>query len=243
MYDDSNLEQGLQMLGISYTERQLEQLHRYYEMMVEKNRVMNLTGITEYPEVVLKHWLDSMCIAKASELCGGFQSGMRVLDVGTGAGFPGIPMKILYPEMEFVLLDSLNKRIVFLQDVVRELELEGISCIHGRAEELARKEEYRGSFDLCVSRAVARLASLSELCIPFVKTGGHFVAYKSMDTVEEVQEANAAIREMNARTEKIIEYEIPTSDLQRKLVVVKKLGETKAKYPRGGGKPLKSPIV
>ncbi len=243
MYDDSKLIAGLNELGISYNEQQLEQLHMYYEMMVEKNRVMNLTGITEYPEVVIKHWLDSLCFAKAVDVLGMPKHIVRVLDVGTGAGFPGIPMKIFYPDMEFVLLDSLNKRILFLQDVVSKLGLRGITCVHGRAEELARKEEYRGKFDFCVSRAVARLASLSELCIPFVRTGGAFVSYKSMDSNDEIREAHTAIHEMNATVANVLEYYIPTSDLQRKLVIAKKLGETKSKYPRGGGKPLKAPIV
>ncbi len=246
MYDDKHLLEGLDALGLQYTERQIEQLHRYYEMMVEKNRVMNLTGITEYSEVVTKHWLDSLCFAKilsAEASASNLTARFRVIDIGTGAGFPGIPMKIFYPEAEFLLLDSLNKRILFLQDVVEEIGLEHITCVHGRAEELARKDEYREKYDYCVSRAVARLASLSELCIPFVKTGGAFVSYKSLEADEEISEAEAAIQEMNAKKESVLTYDIPTTELPRKLVVIRKKGETKAKYPRGGGKPLKNPIV
>ncbi len=242
MYDDTKLIQGLEELGILYSEQQLSQLHKYYEMMVKKNEVMNLTAITEYPEVVEKHWLDSLCFAKAYKMTK-LPSCARLLDVGTGAGFPGIPVKIFFPEIECVLLDSLNKRIVFLQDVVDTLGLQGISCIHGRAEELARNKEYRESFDICVSRAVARLASLSELCIPFVKTGGCFFSYKSVESDAEIQEASKAIQEMNGTLETVLQYNIPTSDLVRKIVVVRKKGDTKEKYPRGGGKPLKAPLV
>lgn len=243
MYQDDILKKGLSELGISYTELQLDQLHRYYEMMVEKNKVMNLTSITEYDEVVIKHWLDSLCFSKvySEKLKDG--KTLRLIDIGTGAGFPGIPIKILFPEIEVVLLDSLQKRIIFLQDVVNELDLHTISCIHGRAEELSSKPEYREKFDFAVSRAVARLSSLSEFCIPFVKAGGLFVAYKSESADEEIEESFFAMKVLGCGTPEILRYTVPCSDLPRKLVVAKKVSSTPGKYPRGGGKPLKSPLL
>lgn len=175
--------------GFALADRQAQQFRRYYDMLVEKNKVMNLTAITEYREVVVKHFLDSVYLGKYEDLSGI----ISVIDVGTGAGFPGIPLKILYPEMKIVLLDSLNKRIRFLQEVIEELSLDHVEAVHGRAEELARKTEYREQFDYCVSRAVANLNSLSEICLPFVKTGGSFISYKSMKGMEELEQAENAI--------------------------------------------------
>mgnify|MGYP000733502440 CR=1 FL=1 len=165
------LEKGCQILELSISEKQEEQFMRYYELLVEWNKVMNLTGITEFDEVMRKHFLDSLSIVKAIEK----KENIRILDVGTGAGFPGIPLKIMFPEWDVVLLDSLNKRIKFLDEVIEQLGLERICTIHGRAEDFARKEEYREKFDLVVSRAVANLSSLSEYCLPYVKEQGIFV--------------------------------------------------------------------
>lgn len=242
MKTDARLLAGLSELGIPYTEQMLEQLQTYYEMMVEKNKVMNLTAVTEKDEVITKHFLDSLCFAKVylPKRKEGFSP--RIIDIGTGAGFPGIPLKIFFPEIQIVLLDSLQKRINFLQDVVSKLGLEGISCIHGRAEELSGKSEYREEFDYAVSRAVARLASLSELCIPFVKQGGQFLAYKSEGATEEIEEAGEALSTLGCKKVDILSYTIPESDLPRKLVVATKTTATPAKYPRGGGKPMKQPI-
>lgn len=242
MKTDARLLAGLSELGIPYTEQMLEQLQTYYEMMVEKNKVMNLTAVTEKDEVITKHFLDSLCFAKVylPKRKGGFSP--RIIDIGTGAGFPGIPLKIFFPEIRIVLLDSLQKRINFLQDVVSKLDLEGISCIHGRAEELSGKAEYREKFDYAVSRAVARLASLSELCVPFVKAGGQFLAYKSEGAAEEIDEAGEALSTLGCRKVEILTYSIPQSDLPRKMVVATKTHATPAKYPRGGGKPMKQPI-
>lgn len=242
MKTDARLLAGLSELGIPYTEQMLEQLQTYYEMMVEKNKVMNLTAVTEKDEVITKHFLDSLCFAKVylPKRKEGFSP--RIIDIGTGAGFPGIPLKIFFPELKVVLLDSLQKRINFLQDVVSELGLDGISCIHGRAEELSGKAEYREKFDYAVSRAVARLASLSELCVPFVKEGGQFLAYKSEGAAEEIDEAGEALSTLGCRKVEVLTYSIPQSDLPRKMVVATKTHATPAKYPRGGGKPMKQPI-
>lgn len=175
--------------GFSINNQQAQQFRKYYDLLVEKNKVMNLTAITDFKEVVVKHFLDSVYLAKYKDLSGN----ISVIDVGTGAGFPGIPLKILYPEMRLVLLDSLNKRIVFLQEVIDVLDLENVEAVHGRAEEIARKKEYREQFDYCVSRAVANLNSLSEICLPFVKENGQFISYKSMKGMEEMKQAERAI--------------------------------------------------
>lgn len=242
MKTDTRLLAGLTELGIPYTGQMLEQLETYYEMMIEKNKVMNLTAVTEKDEVITKHFLDSLCFAKVymAERKEGYSP--KIIDIGTGAGFPGIPLKIFFPEIQIVLLDSLQKRINFLQDIVSALGLDGISCVHGRAEELSGKAEYREKFDYAVSRAVARLASLSELCVPFVREGGQFLAYKSEGATEEIDEAREALSTLGCKKVEILSYSIPQSDLPRKMVVASKTAPTPAKYPRGGGKPMKQPI-
>ena len=239
MYDDTRLKEGLTSLSIPFDDEKISKLHRYYELMVSKNQVMNLTAITDYEEVVVKHWLDSLCFVKAYR----GEKDARLIDIGTGAGFPGIPIKIFCPELEIVLLDSLQKRVLFLQDVVSGLGLTAISCIHGRAEELSRKEDYRETFDYAVSRAVARLASLSELCIPFVRPGGRFLSYKADGADAEISEGRYAVTTLGGRVGEVLNYDIPTSDLPRKMVVIEKTSQTPPKYPRGGGKPMKAPLL
>ena len=236
--DTEILTKGCQAFGISVTERQTEQFLAYYDLLIEWNKVMNLTAITEFEEVMSKHFVDSCALGKAVELDGK----KRLLDVGTGAGFPGIPLKIICPELEVVLLDSLNKRVKFLNEVIERLGLTGITAIHGRAEDIAKQKEYRGSFDLVVSRAVANLSSLSEYCIPFVKTGGLFVPYKSGSVDLELSEAEKAIKVLGGEYRDTVRFTLPDTDIDRTLVVIGKVKETPKKYPRKAGTPSKEPI-
>ena len=238
--DNSAFLADLKEWNLELNEAQLFQLEKYYELLVEKNKVMNLTAITEYDDVLKKHFLDSLALSQFIKLDG---KKARLLDMGTGAGFPGIPLKIVFPELEITLMDSLNKRIVFLQDVIKELGLTGITAVHGRAEEAALKLEYREKFDFCVSRAVARLVSLAEFCLPFVKQGGCFVPYKSGEINEELQEAKFAFKELGGEYKKTYEYTLPNSDIERTLLMVEKTKQTPKKYPRAGGKPLKQPLI
>ena len=238
--DNSKFIADLKEWNLQLSEEQLAQLETYYEMLVEKNKVMNLTAITEYEDVLKKHFLDSLALSRIVNLK---EKKVKLLDMGTGAGFPGIPLKIVFPDLEITLMDSLNKRIVFLQEVIKELGLTGITAIHGRAEEAALKSEYREKYDFCVSRAVARLVSLTEFCLPFVKQGGSFIPYKSGEIKEELQEAKFAIRELGGEYKTTYEYILPNSDIQRTLIQIKKVKQTPKKYPRAGGKPLKQPLL
>lgn len=238
--DNSAFLADLKEWNLELNEIQLAQLEKYYEMLVEKNKVMNLTAITEYEDVLKKHFLDSLALSQLVILSG---KKAKLLDMGTGAGFPGIPLKIVFPDLEITLMDSLNKRIVFLQEVIDELGLTGITAVHGRAEEAALKAEYREKFDFCVSRAVARLVSLTEFCLPFVKSGGYFIPYKSGEIKEELQEAKFAIRELGGEYRKTYEYQLPNSDIERTLIQIEKVKQTPKKYPRAGGKPLKQPLL
>ena len=228
----------LKELNIILNEIQLCQFMRYYELLVEWNQVMNLTAITDFDEVLKKHFIDSLSLVKA---CNDFSS-KSLIDVGTGAGFPGIPLKIAFPELKVTLLDSLNKRVNFLQEVTRELELENIEAIHGRAEDFSKKEMLREKFDLCVSRAVANLSTLSEYCLPYVKVGGSFISYKSEKITEEIDEAKKAISILGGKIENQIEFMIPGSDIYRNLVVISKIKMTPDKFPRKAGIPAKNPL-
>lgn len=232
------LKDRLEALDIVLDQEQINQFDEYYEILVEWNKVMNLTGITEYQEVVEKHFLDSLSIVKVMDM----DQVERVIDVGTGAGFPGIPLKIAFPKLDIVLLDSLNKRIRFLDHVIEELGLEGIRTIHGRAEDFARDGKYRERFDLCVSRAVANLSSLSEYCLPYVKVGGRFVSYKSGDIEEEVNDASKAIALLGGKKERIEKFQLPDTDIQRSFVVIRKTKNTQKRYPRKAGMPTKEPL-
>ena len=222
------------------SERQMEQFYRYYEMLTEWNKVMNLTAITEMEEVVTKHFVDSLSLGEAVPDFAGH--GWRVMDVGTGAGFPGIPLKIAYPELKITLLDSLNKRIKFLDAVAEELQLEGVETIHGRAEDFGRDRKYREQYDLCVSRAVANLATLSEYCLPFVKVGGAFVSYKSGKLEEELESGRGAVGKLGSEIEKVLRFALPNGD-ERVLVTVKKVKPLSTKYPRKAGLPSKMPLA
>lgn len=225
-------------MGITLTEKQKEQLDHYYNMLVEWNKVMNLTGITEYEDVWIKHFIDSLSIAKIEDM----KKTGSLIDVGTGAGFPGLPIKIVFPEIEVVLLDSLNKRIKFLDAVISELGLVKIITVHGRAEDLARNKKYREQFDLCVSRAVANLATLSEYCLPFVKEKGRFISYKSGNSDEEIKGAENAVNILGGYISEYEKFYLPETDMQRVLVKIEKVKATPDKYPRKAGMPGKEPL-
>ena len=195
-------------LNITLTDLQLQQFKTYYEMLIEKNKVMNLTAITEYEDVINKHFVDSIMLGTIYDLSGN----RKLIDVGTGAGFPGIPLKIAYPELKVTLLDSLNKRVGFLNEVIEALELEEIEAIHARAEDGGRNKLYRDQYDVCVSRAVANLSTLAEYCMPFVKKGGYFISYKSNQIEEEIDQAKKAIKVLGGKLEKSEIVAIPDSD-------------------------------
>ncbi|MFT4144855.1 MAG: 16S rRNA (guanine(527)-N(7))-methyltransferase RsmG [Mobilitalea sp.] len=230
-------QKGLEKWNIELSDTQYDQFMDYFELLVEKNKVMNLTAITKWEEVVTKHFLDSLSLINLVNI-----STERLIDVGTGAGFPGIPLKIVYPDTEIVLLDSLKKRLIFLDDVIEKLSLKKITTIHGRAEDFGRDKEYREGFDLCVSRAVARLSSLSEYCLPFVKKGGYFIPYKSGKVKEELDESKRAFKLLGAELEKNEIFLLPDTDMERTLLLIKKINTTPGSYPRTSGKPSKDPL-
>ena len=232
------LQKGCEYLGIALSEQQSDQFMSYYELLIERNKVMNLTAITELDEVMQKHFVDSLALVKAV----GPEGKKRLIDIGTGAGFPGIPLKIVFPDLEVVLLDSLNKRVKFLDDVIEALQLRGIKAIHGRAEDFARQKEYREGFDYCVSRAVANLSSLSEYCLPYVKTGGCFISYKSGNIEEELRQAKRAMFLLGGEKKDVVKFNLPGSDIERSLIVVEKINATSKKYPRKAGIPAKEPL-
>lgn len=237
-YNTAQFEKDLDAFGVSLTEKQIKQFLIYYEMLIEKNKVMNLTAITEYEDVLKKHFVDSVSIVKAMDL----SCSLSVIDVGTGAGFPGLALKLAFPGLKVTLLDSLNKRIHFLNEVIEELGLDGVETIHGRAEDYAKPGKLREQFDLCVSRAVANLSTLCEYCLPFVKVSGLFVSYKSEKISEELTTAKRAISVLGGSIEKQVEFMLPASDSYRNLVLVRKEEKTPVKYPRKAGIPAKEPL-
>lgn len=225
-------------LNISFSDKQLDQFERYYELLLEWNKKINLTAITEYEDVVIKHFADSALVCRFFD----FNKGSYLIDVGTGAGFPGIPIKILNPDCRIVLLDSLNKRIKFLDEVKEELGLKYTDCIHGRAEDVSRENEYRERFDFSVSRAVANLSTLSEYCIPFLKTGGKFISYKSDKSDDEIKDSGNALKCLNSKLTSVEEIDIPDTDIKRRIIIITSNGPVNKKYPRKAGIPSREPL-
>ncbi len=225
-------------MGITLSDAQIAQFQAFYTALTEKNKVMNLTAITEPYEVAAKHFLDSLSLVRAYVP----KETDRILDMGTGGGFPGIPLKIAFPETEIVLADSLNKRIKFLNEVIDNNQYKKITAVHARAEELARKSDYREQFDLVVSRAVANLSTLCEYCLPYVKIGGAFISYKSGEVEEELNQAKKAISMLGGKCQKVEAFSLPGTEYERTLVVIKKVKETPNKYPRKAGLPSKEPL-
>lgn len=230
--------QSLEELGLKITSEQLEQFMKFYRLLVEKNKVMNLTGITDLHEVIVKHFIDSLSIVKIQNM----NSVNNMIDMGTGAGFPGIPIKIMFPHIQVVLMDSLNKRIKFLEEASLICGLDNISFIHGRAEELGKNVEYREKFDLCVSRAVANLSTLSEYCIPFVSVKGNFICYKSGNSDEEIKNAMNAINILSSKIDDRKDFVLPGSDFNRTLLKINKIKSISKIYPRKAGIPSKNPL-
>ena len=236
-YDFTHFTDELSKIKCTLNNSQLEQFELYYDMLIEKNKVMNLTAITDFDEVIEKHFLDSLFLCHTLDL----NAEKNIIDVGTGAGFPGIPLKIAFPQLKITLLDSLNKRVGFLNEVIEALELNDIEVVHGRAEDLAHDLKYREMFDVVTARAVANLATLSELCLPFVKVGGRFICMKG-SSVEEVDEASKALEILGGKIIGIDKFVLPDSDIERNIVIIEKIKGTPNKYPRKAGTPAKEPL-
>lgn len=223
--------------NFNLSEKQIEKLDKYYELLIEKNKVMNLTAITDFDEVIVKHFADSLsiCTVMPNDI-------HTICDLGTGAGFPGIPMAIAYPNIQFTLIDSLNKRIKFLQEVVDCIGLNNVTLVHSRAEEAGRNKIYREQFDLVVSRAVANIATLSEYCLPLVKIGGYFISFKSGDINNEIELSGKAINKLGGKLEKPILFSLPDTDISRSFLIINKEKNTPKVYPRKAGTPSKEPL-
>ena len=226
----------LEELSIMFNEEQYKKFYKYMNLLLEWNEKINLTAITNKEDIILKHFIDSLTISKYID------KNSKLIDVGTGAGFPGIPIKIYRDDLEITLLDSLNKRVNFLNEVIKELKLENIVAIHGRAEEIGRNKKYREYFDVATSRAVANLSTLSEYLVPFVKEDGIIISMKGDNIEEEKKKTKRAIKVLGANIKKIDKFELPKSDIKRSLVILKKVEKTPIKYPRKPGTPAKEPI-
>lgn len=229
--------ESLKAFGIELSEYQLEQFFTYYEFLTEKNKVMNLTAITDLKEVISKHFVDSLALAKIYSL-----TDEKVIDIGSGAGFPGIPLKIVYPNIKITLIDSLQKRLSFLDEVIIKLNLSDINTLHGRAEDYGRNERFRDQFDVCVSRAVAKMPVLLELCIPFVKKDGYFISYKSGNIDEEINSSQNALKLLKTEISKKESFILPKTDIERSLLLIKKMDFTPKNYPRIPAKIAKNPL-
>ena len=242
----NDVKMAFKYINIDLNDTQQEQFVRYYELLVEWNSFMNLTAITKEKDVLIKHFIDSVSLVLFEDV--DFEKKVintditSVIDIGTGAGFPGIPLKIVFPQLKVTLLDSLNKRIKFLNTVIEELQLKNIVAIHGRAEDLAMKDDYREKYDICVSRAVANLATLSEYCLPFVRINKYFVPFKSQKLDEEVINAKKCISVMGGKYINKFKFVLPETEEERTFAYIKKIKNTPKKFPRGGNKPVKEPI-
>ncbi len=232
------LKKGLEDLGIIASDKVLNNFNIYREILVDWNQKMNLTGIEDEKEVYIKHFLDSVSSVKDNYI----KDGVSIIDVGTGAGFPGLPLRICLENIKLTLLDSLNKRINFLQEVSNSLELDNIEFIHGRAEDFGKLEEYREQYDIATARAVAGLPILMEFCVPFIKVGGHFVCLKGPNANLELEESKAAMEALGIEFVDKIDVELPETDLNHNILIFKKVKSTPDKYPRKAGKPSKTPI-
>jgi len=226
-------------LGVSLSREQMEQFEVYGRLLAEWNERMNLTGITEREAVYEKHFYDSLTVCAAADLTGR----KTLADIGSGAGFPAIPLKIAFSELNVTIVDALAKRIRFLEAVTGELGLDHVVCLHGRAEDVARMPEHRDRYDVATARAVARLAGLSELCLPFVRAGGRFVAMKGADVQAEIEESGYCFGKLNARLHSVMKQELPLERAERHLIAVDKIGPTPKPYPRKAGTPLKEPLL
>lgn len=237
----SSFQKDLDQFHIDLSEKQINQFIKYFDLLTEWNSFMNLTAITEFDQVLKKHFIDSLSLIQVvPDLA---QKPYSLIDVGTGAGFPGLPIKIAFPNIKVVLLDSLNKRVQFLKESIQTLELQNIIAVHGRAEDYAKQKDYRESYDLCVSRAVANMTILSEYCIPFVRKRGYFISYKSEKASEEYVQAKKAIEIFGGKLEKKVEFKLPYSDIDRTLFLVKKVNNTPDRFPRKAGIVSKDPIL
>ena len=236
----NRLQEKATLLNVNLSDEQIKQFETYYDMLIETNKVMNLTAITELEEVITKHFLDSLLLAKV--YLDIMDKDIKVLDLGTGAGFPGIPLKIAFPNLKITLMDSLNKRVKFLQSVIDALHLCDIEAVHGRAEEVARNVKYRECFDLCVSRAVANLSTLSEYTIPFVKVNGMCIPYKAAEVEEEVEKAGKAIQVLGGKLTAVKKVPLPDTDIERSFILIEKIRKTPKIYPRKAGTASKEPI-
>lgn len=232
------LKDGSKEMNIEITDSQIDQFIKYKDILLEWNQKMNLTAITEEKEVMIKHFLDSLSCIQTKYL----KDEGKMIDVGTGAGFPGIPLKIALPNIELTLLDSLKKRIGFLEEVCTELNLSEVEFVHGRAEDFGQDKDYREKYEYVVSRAVAALNTLVEYCLPFVKVGGYFICQKGPQLIEEIPEAKKAIQVLGGEIIDQIPIDLPFSDRTHHILVIKKIKQTPIKYPRKAGKPSKEPI-
>lgn len=243
-----NIINAIKSLNLEIAEEQAKKLYHFYELVVEENDKVNLTAITDYSEFVIKHYVDSLSLYLLKDAS--FEAvdllerpDSKVFDLGTGGGFPGIPLAIVFPKAEYILLDSLQKRIHFLQAAVAKLSLANVEAIHGRAEDFARQSDYREQFDLCVSRAVANLSTLTEYALPFVKVGGYFISYKGAEAEDEIMKAKYAIKALGGQIDHIEAFDLPTTEFHRTLVIIKKIKSTENKYPRKAGIPSKKPLA